>query len=143
MTDAIALAADHGGYELKALLVKDLAAAGMAVVDLGTNAADSVDYPDFADRLAAALKDGRATRGVLICGTGIGISIAANRHRHIRAALCHDETTARLSREHNDANVLALGARVIGPEVARACLNVFLSTKFAGGRHEKRVAKLG
>jgi ribose 5-phosphate isomerase B len=143
MTDAIALAADHGGYELKALLVKDLAAAGLAVVDLGTNAADSVDYPDYADRLAVALKDGRATRGVLICGTGIGISIAANRHRHIRAALCHDETTARLSREHNDANVLALGARVIGPEVARACLNVFLSTKFAGGRHEKRVAKLG
>jgi len=143
MTDAIALAADHGGYELKALLVKDLTAAGMAVVDLGTNAADSVDYPDYADRLAAALKDGRASRGVLICGTGIGISIAANRHRHIRAALCHDETTARLSREHNDANVLALGARVIGPEVARACLNVFLATKFAGGRHEKRVAKLG
>lgn len=143
MTDAIALAADHGGYELKALLVKDLEAAGVPVVDLGTNAADSVDYPDFADRLAAALKDGRASRGVLICGTGIGISIAANRHRHIRAALCHDETTARLSREHNDANVLALGARVIGPEVARACLNVFLATKFAGGRHEKRVAKLG
>jgi ribose 5-phosphate isomerase B len=143
MTDAIALAADHGGYELKALLVKDLTAAGVAVVDLGTNAADSVDYPDYADRLAAALKDGRAARGVLICGTGIGISIAANRHRHIRAALCHDETTARLSREHNDANVLALGARVIGAEVARACLNVFLATKFAGGRHEKRVAKLG
>ncbi len=143
MTDAIALAADHGGYELKALLVKDLEAAGVPVVDLGTNAADSVDYPDFADRLAAALKDGRASRGVLICGTGIGISIAANRHRHIRAALCHDETTARLSREHNDANVLAMGARVIGPEVARACLKVFLSTPFGGGRHERRVAKLG
>ncbi len=143
MTDAIALAADHGGYELKALLVKDLTDAGVAVVDLGTNAADSVDYPDYADRLAAALKDGRAARGVLICGTGIGISIAANRHRHIRAALCHDETTTRLSRQHNDANVLALGARVIGPEVARACLKVFLSTKFDGGRHERRVAKLG
>lgn len=142
MTDAIALAADHGGYELKALLVKDLTDAGIAVVDLGTNAADSVDYPDYADRLAAALKDGRAARGVLICGTGIGISIAANRHRHIRAALCHDETTARLCRQHNDANVLALGARVIGPEVARACLRVFLSTKFEGGRHERRVAKL-
>lgn len=142
MTDAIALAADHGGYELKALLVKDLTDAGIAVVDLGTNAADSVDYPDYADRLAAALKDGRAARGVLICGTGIGISIAANRHRHIRAALCHDETTARLCRQHNDANVLTLGARVIGPEVARACLKVFLSTKFEGGRHERRVAKL-
>ncbi|MBI3504742.1 MAG: ribose 5-phosphate isomerase B [Proteobacteria bacterium] len=143
MQQPIALAADHVGYELKALLVKDLADAGIPVVDLGTNSADSVDYPDYADRLAAALKDGRATRGILVCGTGIGISIAANRHRHIRAALCHDETTARLGREHNDANVLALGARVIGPEVARACLKVFLSTPFGGGRHEKRVAKLG
>ncbi|MBL8833341.1 MAG: ribose 5-phosphate isomerase B [Rhodospirillales bacterium] len=142
MTDAIALAADHGGYELKALLAKDLTDAGIAVVDLGTNSADSVDYPDYADRLAAALKDGRATRGVLICGTGVGISIAANRHRHIRAALCHDETTTRLCRQHNDANVLVLGARVTGPEVARACLKVFLSTKFEGGRHERRVAKL-
>jgi len=142
MTDAIALAADHGGYELKAMLAKDLTDAGIAVVDLGTNSADSVDYPDYADRLAAALKDGRATRGVLICGTGVGISIAANRHRHIRAALCHDETTTRLCRQHNDANVLVLGARVTGPEVARACLKVFLSTKFEGGRHERRVAKL-
>jgi ribose 5-phosphate isomerase B len=143
MSDPIALAADHGGVELKALLVKDLTAAGIPAIDLGTNSADSVDYPDYADRLAAALKDGRATRGILICGTGIGISIAANRHRHIRAALCHDETTARLCREHNDANVLVLGARVIGPEVARACLNVFLSTKFGAGRHTPRVAKLG
>ncbi|MBL8805954.1 MAG: ribose 5-phosphate isomerase B [Rhodospirillales bacterium] len=143
MTQTVALAADHGGVELKALLVKDLVAAGLSAVDLGTNSADSVDYPDYADRLAAALKDGRAARGILICGTGIGISIAANRHKHIRAALCHDETTARLCREHNDANVLVLGARVIGPEVARACLNVFLSTKFGGGRHIARVAKLG
>ncbi|MBI1244140.1 MAG: ribose 5-phosphate isomerase B [Alphaproteobacteria bacterium] len=143
MSEPVALAADHGGVELKALLVKDLTAAGIPVVDLGTNSTDSVDYPDFADRLATALKDGRATRGILICGTGIGISIAANRHRHVRAALCHDETTARLSRQHNDANVLALGARVIGPEVARACLKVFLSTEFDGGRHVPRVAKLG
>jgi ribose 5-phosphate isomerase B len=143
MSETIALAADHGGFELKALLVKDLTAAGRPILDLGTNSADSVDYPDYADRLAAALKDGRATRGVLVCGTGIGISIAANRHRHIRAALCHDETTARLCRQHNDANVLVLGGRVIGAEVARACLDVFLSTKFDGGRHERRVAKLG
>jgi ribose 5-phosphate isomerase B len=142
MADPVALAADHGGFELKTLLVKDLTDAGVPVVDLGTNGPESVDYPDFADRLAAALKDGRAARGVLICGTGIGISIAANRYRHIRAALCHDETTARLCREHNDANVLVLGGRVIGAEVARACLNVFLTTKFAGGRHERRVAKL-
>ncbi len=144
MTNAIAIASDHAGYELKSLLLKDLAAAGMSVVDLGTNAPDSVDYPDYADRLAAALKDGRASRGILVCGTGIGISIAANRHRHIRAALCHDETSARLCRQHNDANVLVLGGRLLGPEVALGCLKVFLSTKFDGGeRHERRVAKLG
>jgi ribose 5-phosphate isomerase B len=141
MSEPILLAADHGGFELKALLVKDLADWGYRPVDLGTNSADSVDYPDFADKLAAAIKAGEGARGVLICGTGIGISIAANRHRHLRAAVCHDETSARLCRQHNDANVLALGARLIGPEVARACLKVFLETKFDGGRHTRRVAK--
>lgn len=143
MTDPIAIAADHGGVELKSLLIKDLQAAGHAVVDLGTHTADSVDYPDFADALAAALKDGRATRGVLICGSGIGISIAANRHRHIRAALVHGETEARLCRQHNDANVIVFGGRTLGPEIARSCLSIFLSTAFEGGRHAKRVAKLG
>src|SRR5690606_3947528 len=112
------------------------------VLDLGTSGPQSVDYPDFAAALARALADGRASRGVLVCGTGIGISIAANRHRHIRAALCHDSSSARLARAHNDANVLALGARLIGLEVAKDCLRVFLSTPFEGGRHAGRVAKL-
>jgi ribose 5-phosphate isomerase B len=143
MTDAIAIAADHGGFELKSLLIKDLQAAGHVVVDLGTHTADSVDYPDFADALAAALKDGRAARGVLICGSGIGIAIAANRHRHIRAALVHGETEARLCRQHNDANVIVFGGRTLGPEIARACLSVFLSTAVEGGRHARRVAKMG
>lgn len=143
MTETIAIAADHGGFEMKSLLVKDLEAAGYKVLDIGTNSADSVDYPDFAHALAVALKEGRAARGVLLCGSGIGISIAANRHRHIRAALVHDETGARLCRQHNDANVVVFGARLIGIEVARAALKVFLSTSFEGGRHEKRVAKLG
>ena len=143
MTETIAIAADHGGFELKSLLIKDLQAAGHVVVDLGTHTADSVDYPDFADALAAALKDGRAARGVLICGSGIGIAIAANRHRHIRAALVHGETEARLCRQHNDANVIVFGGRTLGPEIARACLSVFLSTAFEGGRHARRVAKMG
>jgi ribose 5-phosphate isomerase B len=143
MSDPIAIAADHGGFELKALLIKDLQAAGHVVVDLGAHTADSVDYPDFADALAGAIKDGRAARGVLICGSGIGISIAANRHRHIRAAVVHGETEARLCRQHNDANVIVFGARTLGPEIARASLSVFLSTAFEGGRHSGRVAKLG
>ena len=140
---AIAIACDHAGLALKAELVAALAEAGMKVVDLGTHGPESVDYPDFADALAGALADGRASRGVLICGTGIGISIAANRHAHVRAALCHDATTARLCREHNDANVLVLGARTTGIEVARDCLKTFLATPFAGGRHARRVDKLG
>lgn len=143
MADPIAIAADHGGFELKSLLIKDLQAAGHAVVDLGTHTADSVDYPDFADALAGALKDGRAARGVLICGSGIGISMAANRHRHVRAALVHNETEARLSRQHNDANVIVFGGRTLGPEIARASLSAFLSTAFEGGRHSRRVAKMG
>lgn len=142
MSEPILLAADHGGFELKALLVKDLADWGYRLVDLGAHSADSVDYPYFADKLAAAMKAGEGARGILICGSGIGISIAANRHRHLRAALCHDETSARLCRQHNDANVLVLGGRLIGPEVARAILKVFLETQFDGGRHSRRVAKL-
>ncbi len=141
--ETIAIAGDHAGFELKAALKGELAEQGYAVLDLGTETTASVDYPDFADRLAAALKDGRAKRGVLICGTGIGISIAANRHRHIRAALVHDVTSARLTRQHNDANVLCLGARLIGSDVAKDCLKVFLGTEFEGGRHQNRVAKLG
>lgn len=141
--EPIAIAADHAGLDLKVALAKELAAMGYDVLDLGTHTPDSVDYPDYAAALAAAVKDGRARRGVLICGTGIGISIAANRHPGIRAAPCHDTTTARLARQHNDANVLALGGRLLGIEVARDCLRAFLDTPFEGGRHVRRVAKLG
>lgn len=141
--NTIALAADHAGFELKDLLKQDLEEMGYEVLDLGTNARESVDYPDYGKALADALAAGKAARGVLVCGTGIGISIAANRNPAVRAAVCHDETSARLAREHNDANVLALGARLIGPEVARDCLKAFLQTEFAGGRHSGRVAKLG
>lgn len=140
----VALASDHAGYELKAQIGRQLEDAGYTVLDLGTDGPASVDYPDFAAALAAAVTDGRAQRGVLICGSGIGISIAANRHPGIRAALVHDVTTARLSREHNDANVIALGARVIGPEIAKDCVDVFLKTAFEGGeRHSRRIAKMG
>lgn len=142
MTETIAIASDHAGFALKGVLKLELEAMGYAPLDLGTDDTASVDYPDYADKLAQAIKAGKATRGILVCGTGIGISIAANRHREIRAALCHDATTARLSREHNDANVLVLGGRIVGEEVAKECLTAFLATPFAGGRHEGRVAKL-
>jgi ribose 5-phosphate isomerase B len=141
---SIAIAADHAGFDLKAKLVEELKSAGYAVLDLGTSdATTSVDYPDFGKALAEAVTSGKADAGVVVCGTGIGISIAANRHPGIRAALCHDTTSARLSREHNDANVLALGARVTGEQVAKDCLHIFLSTEFAGDRHARRVQKLG
>ena len=139
----IALASDHAGYALKTELKEELERQGHEVLDLGTHGPESVDYPDFGHAMGQALEEGRAQRGVLVCGSGIGISIAANRHPGVRAALCHDETSARLARAHNDANVLALGARLIGPEVAKSCLGVFLATDFEGGRHAKRVAKLG
>lgn len=141
--ETVAIASDHAGFEMKRLLAEELGALGREVLDLGTDGPGSVDYPDFGHALAEAVAAGRAARGVLVCGTGIGISIAANRHAGVRAAVCHDETSARLAREHNDANVLALGARLIGDEVAKACLRVFLETDFAGGRHARRVDKLG
>jgi ribose 5-phosphate isomerase B len=141
MPDLVAVAADHGGYDLKCLLVEELSTLDLEVLDLGTNGPQSVDYPDFATAVTAAIRDGRAQRGLLICGTGIGMSIAANRHREIRAALCHDGLTARLARQHNDANVLVLGGRLLGPETARECVKVFFSTPFEGGRHARRVAK--
>ncbi len=143
--DVVGIASDHAGVELKATLVAMLHDLGMEVLDLGTDGPDSVDYPDFADALAGAMTDGRAGRGILICGTGIGIAMAANRHRNIRAATCHDTTDARLARQHNDANVLALGARTTGLEVAQDCVRVFLDTAFEGDtnpRHVRRVAKI-
>jgi ribose 5-phosphate isomerase B len=139
----IALVADHAGFELKNSLKTVLQERGVAVLDLGPESADPVDYPDMAERLAMAIREGRAERGVMVCGTGIGISMAGNRFSWIRAAPCGDVTAARLAREHNDANVLALGSRLVGPQVARDCLLTFIDTPFAGGRHAKRVAKLG
>ena len=140
--ETIAIASDHAGRELKNILKEELAALGYGVMDLGTNDHESVDYPDFANALAATLKENKASRGVLVCGTGIGISIAANRHPEIRAAPCHDALSARLARQHVDANVLALGGRLIGVETAKDCLRVFLTTAFEGGRHARRVQKL-
>ncbi len=139
----IAIASDHAGYDLKTTLARELAEMGYDVLDLGTDGTQSVDYPDFAAALAKVVRAGEAERGVLICGTGIGMAMAANRHPGVRAAVCWDETSARLTREHNDANVLALGARLLGTEVAKDCLRTFLTTDFAGGRHVGRVAKIG
>ncbi len=139
----VAIASDHAGVALKDVLAGELRALGHEVLDLGTKGTGSVDYPDFGHALAEAMAAGRAERGVAVCGTGIGISIAVNRHAGVRAAVCHDATSARLAREHNDANVLALGQRLIGEEVAKECLRVFMATDFAGGRHAGRVAKLG
>ncbi len=143
VSNTIALAADHAGFELKAALVPILRERGLAVLDLGAMSGESVDYPDCAGALVAALREERAPRGILVCGTGIGMSIAANRHPGVRAALCHDGLTARLARQHNDANVLVLGGRLIGLETAKDCLVNFLTTPFEGGRHARRVAKLG
>ena len=143
MTDeTIVVAADHAGFDLKEVIKAELEALGFAIDDLGTHDTESVDYPDFADALAGAVLNGGARRGVLLCGTGIGASIAANRHRGVRAALCHDAESARMGRLHNDANVLVLGGRVTADETARECLRVFLDTPFEGGRHTPRVAKL-
>ena len=141
--EIIAIASDHAGFEYKDVLKRQLTDWGYGVLDLGTDSTASVDYPDFGRRLAQAVAEGKVRRGVIICGTGIGISIAANREPKVRAALCHDATSARLARQHNDANVLALGARLTGLEVARDTLRTFLDTEFEGGRHQGRVAKLG
>jgi len=139
----IALASDHAGYALKALLVEELRAAGHVVLDLGPLDEASVDYPDFGAKLASAIADGEAARGIAICGSGIGISIAVNRNPAARCALVTTGLMARLARQHNDANCIALGSRIIGIEVARDCVQEFLATEFAGGRHAARVAKLG
>lgn len=138
----IAIACDHAGVALKTLLIEELQKLGKEILDLGTNSDASVDYPDFANAVAKALSEKKASKAVLICGSGIGISIAANRHRHIRAALCSEPVSARLSRQHNDANVICFGARTIGSEIARECVKVFLNTEFEGGRHQGRVDKM-
>lgn len=141
-SETIVVASDHAGYELKELLKQELMTMGYEVLDIGTYSTESVDYPDFGHTAAQVITEGQGTRGIIVCGTGIGISIAANRHSGIRAAVCHNIETARLGREHNDANILALGGRTMEFEVAKACLKTFLETPYQGGRHDKRVAKL-
>jgi len=138
----IAIASDHAAVALKADLVGWLRDAGHAVADLGPATADRVDYPDYGYRLATVVAAGEAEFGVALCGSGIGISIAVNRNPACRCALVSEPVSAALAREHNDANVLAMGARLVGPDMARACVEAFLSTGFAGGRHAARVAKL-
>jgi len=141
-SNKIAIACDHGGIGLKTTLIKELENQGLEVLDLGCDGSGSVDYPDYAYKLAQALKNGEADRGVAICGSGIGISIAVNRFVEVRCALVHDSLGARLSRQHNDANVIAFGDRMIGVETAKDCLKTFLETEFEGGRHAARVEKL-
>ena len=138
----VAIACDHAGFRMKSVLRAELERAGHQVVDLGTDSEESVDYPDFGFALADALGKNEADAGVLVCGSGIGISIAANRHPKIRAALVHDALGAKMCRLHNDANVICFGGRMIGEEVAKDCLNIFLETDFEGGRHARRVDKL-
>ncbi len=139
--EKLLIACDHGGYDLKEA-IKNHFSHLFEFIDLGTNSTDSVDYPEYGNALAQAIKDGQANRGILICGSGVGISIAANRHAHIRAALCTDATMAKLTRLHNDANVLVLGARIIGNQVAFDITETFLNTEYEGGRHDRRVNQL-
>ena len=137
-----AVASDHAGYELKEAVERQLRAKGLDVTDLGPHDASRTDYPDWGHRLGEAVARGEYDRGVLVCGSGVGISIAANRHAGVRCALCGDPYTAKMSRAHNDANVLALGARVVGAGVAEEIVEAFVATPFEGGRHADRIAKI-
>ncbi len=138
----IAIGCDHGGFKLKAEIIKHLKDNGYEFKDFGTFSAESVDYPDFGRAVAQAVKDGECDRGIVICGTGIGISISANKVPGIRAALCTDGFMAKMSREHNDSNVLALGERVIGVGLALDIVDIWLKTEFAGDRHRNRINKI-
>lgn len=140
--EIVAIASDHAGFEMKQFVKSYLMDKGFEVMDLGPESNSSVDYPDYGHALGNAMDDNKASKGVAICGSGIGISIAVNRHKGARAALCQNALMAKLSRQHNNANVLALGARLIGPEVAIDCLDAFFGTEFEGGRHAGRVAKI-
>jgi len=142
VVSTIALGSDHAGFQLKEALKAWLIEKGYQVVDYGTHSPDPVDYPDYAAQVALAVGDQKVERGVLICGTGIGMAITANKVPGVRAALCSDLYTARMSREHNDANVLTLGGRLMGPEMALDILQMWLETDFAGGRHSRRVDKI-
>ena len=139
----VAVGCDHGGFTLKREIVHHLLGAGHEVNDVGCPSEESVDYPEFAERVCAAVLGGQSARGILICGTGIGMAMAANRHRQIRAALCHEPFSARMSREHNDAKVLCLGGRVLGPSLALEIVRVWMETGFAGGRHLRRITMMG
>lgn len=138
----VAFGCDHAGVDLKILLLDFVKQLGYKTVDFGTNSSESVDYPDFSCQVVQAITTKKADIGLLLCGSGIGMSIAANRNPLIRAALCHHEYDARVARAHNDANILCLGARVIGLDLAKACLQTFLTTPFEGGRHQKRLDKI-
>lgn len=138
----ILFASDHAGFELKELLAERARESGHEVLDLGPVSEDPVDYPDFAHDLARRIAAGDGERGVLVCGTGIGMSMVANRHPGVRAALCHDAFTAEMGRRHNNANVLCMGGRTTGPGVAIQMLDIFLTTPFDGGRHGRRVEKV-
>jgi ribose 5-phosphate isomerase B len=141
-TGTIALGCDHAGLLLKREIVEHLKARGQAFDDLGTHTHESVDYPDYAAPVAKGVAEGKYRFGILVCGTGIGMSIAANKFAGIRAATCTGEFEARVGRAHNDANILCLGGRVTGPGVAVSCVDIFLATEFDGGRHARRVAKI-
>ncbi len=138
----IAVGADHAGYVLKDLLAEHLRSQGHEIVDCGTNSADSVDYPDFGAAVGREVSAGAAELGLCVCGSGIGIAMAANKIQGVRAAVVHDVTTAQLARAHNDANVLCIGERLIGSETARSVVDAWLKTRFEGGRHARRAAKL-
>ena len=142
MSQKFYIATDHAGYALKAYVKEFVTDLGHTIVDLGPDSADRVDYPDFAKKCANAVLEDKGSFGILICGTGIGISIAANKIPGIRAALCHDGYTAKLTREHNDANILCFGERVVGKGVIEEMIEIFASTPFEGGRHAGRIAKI-
>lgn len=138
----ISIACDHGAYELKERLKAHLIAQGHEVTDCGTHSTESCDYPDFARPAARLVADGTCERGIVLCTTGIGVSMVANKVKGVRCALCHDPLSAEMTRRHNDANVLAMGAQIIGSSLAQRILDVFLSTEFEGGRHQRRVDKV-
>jgi ribose 5-phosphate isomerase B len=137
----IALACDHAGFQLKEIIKEYLQNNGFKLVDMGTDSTHPVDYPDYAREVCKAVVSGSVSRGILVCGTGVGMSMMANRYKGIRAALCHDHFTAEASRRHNNANILALGGRTTGPDVAKEIVDTWLETPFEGGRHEGRIAK--
>lgn len=142
MIKKIVIASDHGGFKLKEFLIKELQKEGFQIADFGTNSSESVDYPEYGQKVAKAILNKKFERGILICGTGIGICISANRFKGIRAGLCHTTEEARLTRQHNDANIICFGGRVMDEKVALECVKVFMETEFEGGRHKRRIDKI-